>query len=227
VDLARCQQDGVDVVRRVTGGWAILHACELTYSVAARPDDPRAAGPILDAYRRLSAGLVAGLHQLGAAAVLNPVSPFGVHNASAACFEVPSAYEIVIGGKKLMGSAQARPQGRVLQHGSLPLRGPIAQIADYLCFEDEAARQTLRGHLTERATTLGDALGRAVPFREAAAALQAGFASALNLELVPGGPTPGELAVATARLDTVRASADTHGMTPAHTRAAARRSQEV
>lgn len=196
VELARCRDDGVDVVRRATGGWAILHTDELTYSVAVSPQDERAAGAILDAYRKLSAGLVDGLRRLGAPAEMNPVNPYGVHNASAACFEVPSAYEITVGSQKLMGSAQARPAGRVLQHGSLPLRGDIARVADYLRHDSDDAREHLRAHLRERATTLGDVLGRPVSFAEAAEALRFGFAAALNLDLAPGDVTPDELAAA-------------------------------
>src|SRR5579863_810911 len=141
VDLAACARDGVDVVRRATGGFAILHTDELTYSVATTPDDPRAAGAILDAYRSLSQGLLAGLRRLDVPAVMNPVVPGGTHNASAACFEVPSAYEITAGDYKLIGSAQTRPAGRVLQHGSLPLHGDIARVVAYLAFESEAERE--------------------------------------------------------------------------------------
>src|SRR5579862_1595125 len=128
VDLAACATDGVDVVRRPTGGFAILHTDELTYSIATLPHDPRAAGAILDAYRKLSQGLLSGLAHLGVDATMNPVhlgANLNGTNASAACFESPSAYEIVVGGRKLIGSAQTRPAGRVLQHGSLPLRGDI------------------------------------------------------------------------------------------------------
>jgi lipoate-protein ligase A len=130
---------------------------------------------------------------------MNPVHPGGSPNASAACFEAPSAYEIVVGERKLIGSAQARPNGRVLQHGSLPLRGDIARVAEYLAFEDEAERAALAAHLRERATTLEDALGRAVSYDQAVAALCAGFFEALNLTLELGEPTPDELAAAEAR----------------------------
>lgn len=204
VDLARCQADGVDVVRRPTGGWAILHTDELTYSVAAPGDDPRTTGAILDAYRKLSAGLVAGLRRLGADASMNPEDPFGVHNTSAACFELPSAYEITAGGRKLMGSAQTRSQGRVLQHGSLPLHGDIARVARLLAYEREEERERLRAHLAERAATLTEVLGRPVSFAEAAEALRAGFAEALNLELVSGAFSPAELALAESLLPEVR-----------------------
>ena len=196
VDLARCAADGVDVVRRATGGFAILHTDELTYSIACSPQDPRADGPILDAYRSLSRGLIAGLALLGVEALMRPPEPGGVHNASAACFEVPSAYEITVNGHKLIGSAQARPGGRVLQHGSLPLRGDIARLVDYLTFATEAEREMLRAGLRAHATTLGEALGRKIGFTEVAAALERGFADALRLTLVPGEVTEAERAAA-------------------------------
>lgn len=199
IDLARCAADGVDVVRRATGGWAILHTDEFTYSVACRADDPRVAGPILDAYRILSAGLIAGLRLLGLAATMRPARPEGTHNLSAACFEVPSAYEVTTGDRKLIGSAQARLNGRILQHGSLPLRGDIARVVNYLTFADEAARTTLATRLREHAVTLGDALGRPIDFAEVAPAMAQGFAQALNLEVIPGEPTQAERLAAEAR----------------------------
>ncbi len=200
IDLARCRADGIDVVRRATGGFAILHTDELTYSIVTRPDDPRADGAILDAYRKLSQGLMAGLRLLGATPKMNPVVPGGVHNASAACFEMPSAYEIVMGGQKLIGSAQVRPAGRVLQHGSLPLTGDIARLVPYLAYEDEGERAALAEHLRARATTISAALGRTVSFDEAAEAMARGFADALNLTLEPAEPSAAELLAAEARL---------------------------
>jgi lipoate-protein ligase A len=138
---------------------------------------------------------------------MNPEDPLGVHNTSAACFEVPSAYEITAGGRKLMGSAQTRSQGRVLQHGSLPLAGDIARVARYLVYEREDERESLRTHLAERAATLADVLGRQVSFAEAAEAMSAGFAEALNLELLPGTYAAPELAAAKSLLLAVRVEA--------------------
>ena len=196
VDLPRCHADGVDVVRRATGGWAILHTDEFTYSIAARPDDPRAEGALLDAYRKLSTGLIAGLRLLDVPAVMNPVDPIGVHNLSAACFEVPSAYEIIVGTQKLIGSAQTRPNGRVLQHGSLPLRGDIARLVRYLWFQTEDDRMALAEHLRERAVTLSALLGRDVSFVEVAEAMARGFTAALHITLEAGTLTQRELAAA-------------------------------
>lgn len=196
VDLAACRADDVDVVRRATGGWSILHTDELTYSIALRPDDPRVSGAILDTYRTLSEGLIHGLRLLGANAEMNPVIPGGAQNTSAACFEVPSAYEITLGERKLIGSAQTRPAGKVLQHGSLPLHGDIARVARYLTFTSEEQRTALTAHLRERATTLSDALSHSVTFAEAAQAMAYGFAEALNVELAPGEASVREIAVA-------------------------------
>jgi lipoate-protein ligase A len=200
VDIAQLRADGCEAVRRATGGWSILHTDELTYSVALTPDDPRANGPILDAYRKLSAGLVAGLALLGVDAAMTPASASGTHNLTAACFEVPSAYEITARGRKLIGSAQARPNGRVLQHGSLPLTGDIGRVTRYLTFSDDAERESLAMHLRERAATLSEVVGRDIPFTEAAAAMLRGFAQALNVTLTPAAPTARELERATALL---------------------------
>ena len=209
IDLARCAADGVDVVRRATGGWAILHTDEFTYSVACRGDDPRVAGPILDAYRTLSQGLIVGLGLLGVVATMRAARPEGTHNLSAACFEVPSAYEVTVGERKLIGSAQARMGARILQHGSLPLRGEIARVVDYLTFADEQARATLATRLRGHAITLGEALGRPISFDEVAPAMARGFGAALTLDLIPGAPTPAELAAAEARLDEKRVAQPT------------------
>jgi lipoate-protein ligase A len=189
-----CRRDGTHIVRRPTGGLAILHTDELTYSLMTKADDPRAAGAILDSYRQLSQGLVAGLRLLGVPAKMEPVSPGGSHSSSAACFEAPSAYEITSYGRKLMGSAQTRPYGKLLQHGSLPLTGDIGRLAEYLAFADESERQVLAGQLRRRATTLGDLLGRSVSFAQAADALALGFSRALNLHLEPGVLRADELA---------------------------------
>jgi len=196
IALDNCQRDGVDVVRRTTGGLAILHTDELTYSLATQPDDPRATGPIMDSYRKLSQGLVFGLRRLGVRARMRPVSTGASPNSSAACFEAPSAYEITAGTQKLMGSAQTRPYGKLLQHGSLPLTGDIGRLAEYLVSASDSERDTLAAQLRHRATTLADILGRIVSFPEAAEALAEGFCRALSLRFELGILTDGELEVA-------------------------------
>lgn len=193
-DLAACRAAGVDVVRRPTGGRAILHTDELTYSVTLPQGDPRATGDVVTGYRRLSEGLLAGLHLLGAEAVQAGVRGPAA-DPTAICFQTPSDYEIMVGGRKLVGSAQWRARGGVLQHGSLPLRGDLARIVAYLPLP-EAGREAQRHHLRARAVTLEEAVGHPIPFAQAAEALAQGFAQALNLALVPGRLTARERALA-------------------------------
>lgn len=188
VDFEACRAAGVDVVRRPTGGRAILHTDELTYSVTVREDEPRVHGGIVESYRRLSEGLLAGLIRLGLPAQQVERPDGHDRDQGPVCFEAPSNYEIVFGGRKLIGSAQVRKSGAILQHGSLPLVGDIARICDVL-----AARPD-RDRVHTRATTVEQAIGRSVTFDEAACALSRGFAEALILDLQPGELTSREQA---------------------------------
>jgi lipoate-protein ligase A len=191
VDLDACRQHGYTFVRRPTGGRAVLHIDELTYSVIAPLGEPRVAGDILTSYRRLSRGLMAGLATLGCRVVQADVASARLEGGSAACFDVPSAYEILASGRKLVGSAQARRRRVVLQHGALPLTGDVSRICDVLVLPN-SVREALRGELRAKATTLEETLGREVGFQTCVDALRAGFTEALNLELVPGELIPDE-----------------------------------
>ena len=194
INLEACKAAGYHVVRRPTGGRAVLHAREITYSVAASPSDPRLAGGVLDAYRRLSLGLIEGLKLLGVEVEQAGPEARAGEDVSAACFEVPSAYEISVGGKKLIGSAQRRTQGFVLQHGAIPLGGDVTEIAEFLNL-DEEGKAVLRKLLRNRATTLAEVLGSEVSFHRAAVALATGFEIALNLDLQVGELTSREEAL--------------------------------
>lgn len=185
VDLDACRRDGVTWVRRPTGGRAILHTDELTYSVTLPAAEKRALGSVVESYRRLSRGLLAGFRRLGLEVVQAEPMEAKPADLSAACFDAPSHYEITVRGKKLMGSAQVRRQDAVLQHGALPLTGDVSRLVDYLRLSDEA-RAALRVELRRRAITLAEALGEATPVNRAAEALAHGFAEALDLRLEPG-----------------------------------------
>jgi lipoate-protein ligase A len=194
-DLPACRAAGVDLVRRPTGGRAILHTDELTYSITLLSSDPRAAGGVVESYRRLSEGLLAGLRRLGIEAVQARGQRKPASDLTAICFDTPSDYEITAGGRKLIGSAQWRSRGRVLQHGALPLNGDLSRIVSYLSMPD-AERETQRRALGASALTLEEALGRALPFAQVAQALVDGFAQALNLTLISGDLTGYERALA-------------------------------
>ena len=191
------EQLGYEIVRRPTGGRAILHTDELTYAVTAAVDEPRVAGSLMDAYLRLSNALLKGLQRVGLAADKAAGDVRAGPNVSAACFEVPSAYEITAHGRKLIGSAQSRRAGYVLQHGSLPLVGDIGRLVDVLALPDEE-RTRLRAELVARACTLAEALGVAeddpnLEFERVAQAIIEGFGDLLNLQFKRGQPTAAEL----------------------------------
>jgi lipoate-protein ligase A len=206
-DLAACRAAGVDIVRRPTGGRSILHTDELTYSVSLIQTDPRARGGIVESYRRLSEGLLAGLHRLGVDATQARGQTTDSTETTAVCFETPSDYEITVAGRKLVGSAQWRARGGVLQHGTLPLFGELSRIVDYLTFSDPE-RRVQRRRLHCHALTLEESIGAVFPFDRVAQALAEGFASALNLTLVPGELTPQERALSTEIRDQVYANPD-------------------
>lgn len=199
VNLDACRARGVDLVRRPTGGRAILHDTpdrELTYSLVVPQDDPRVAGDVPASYRAISVVLVWGLEQLGVLAQLTPSLGRALGPGSAACFDQPSDYEITVGGRKLVGSAQARGGGRsggtLLQHGTVLLDVDLDALVAVLCPPANVAPGAFREHLASRLTSLRLALGRPVAFDEAAAALADGFREVFAVGLEPGELTPGE-----------------------------------
>ncbi len=197
VDEAAVAAAGYEIVRRPTGGRAILHTDEFTYSVAGPQGESRLAGGVMDSYLNISNALLAGLLRLGVAAHKAPASVRVGSDVSAACFEVPSAYEITAGGRKLIGSAQSRRAGYVLQHGSLPLYGDITRLIDVLVLEPATA-DALRADLAVRACTLAQALDVAddsspVQYAAVCAAMRQGFEETLALSFKPSSLAPGEL----------------------------------
>ena len=157
---------GLDLVRRPTGGGAVVHRGDICYSIVLPLSHPVAAGSIVESYQRLARGLAAGLEALG----LPPLTATAAPDKAARrawCFEAVAPHELTLAGRKLVGSAQARREGALLQQGSIPaLGGPEPA---------EAA-----------ATSLQEALGRPVSWDELAEALIRGFARAWGIEIRPG-----------------------------------------
>jgi lipoate-protein ligase A len=182
VDIALLEARGWDVVRRLTGGRAILHTDELTYSVTGGSEEPVLAGGVLESYNRLAQALLHALQDLELPVQIEEhASVPAVQNANPVCFEVPSTYEITVDGKKLIGSAQARRRDGVLEHGSLPLHGDLTRICTALAFKDETARVKASERLLSRATTVEATLGCPVTWEAAAQAFVQGFESRLGI----------------------------------------------
>jgi lipoate-protein ligase A len=193
VDRIRLKTSQWDIVRRPTGGRAILHADELTYSITAPLNNPDFSGGVLESYRHVSQGLVRALRILNVEIEIQPeVRLTSDEREQAICFELPSSYEITAGGKKLVGSAQVRRRGGVLQHGSLPLSGDLARICQVLSYPDEEERSAAASRLRNRATTLEELLGFPITWQDAADAMIAGFSDALHIHLEQQDLTVGE-----------------------------------
>jgi lipoate-protein ligase A len=182
IDLAAAAAAGVDVVRRPTGGRAVLHAGDFTYAVAASGLPPGVAA----SYRALAGGIIAALRALGLPAELAPGTlPPG---RTAACFASATPADLVVAGRKVVGSAQVRRAGAVLQHGTLYLARPAALAARLLPDEGGAG-----------VADLGELLGAAPAWADVRDAFAAGFAAAFGATLAPGGLTAWERDRAAAR----------------------------
>jgi lipoate-protein ligase A len=192
VDARRLKERGWEVVRRPTGGRAILHTDELTYSVTASADEPRLAGSVLESYNRLAGALLSAVESLGLPVEMKADASANHEAPNPVCFEVPSAYEITVQGKKLIGSAQARRKEGVLQHGSLPLTGDLRRITEALVYTDESSRLDSARRLLARAATVESVLGHAIPWDEAARAFVRAFEAKLDLHLEEGKLSEGE-----------------------------------
>ncbi|HSJ26011.1 MAG TPA: biotin/lipoate A/B protein ligase family protein [Longimicrobiales bacterium] len=171
---------GLDVVRRPTGGLAVLHHHELTYAVIA-PADPL-GGPRA-AYGRINAALVVGLRSLGvAAAVAGPArAPNPVVDTAAPCFQAPAPGEVVAGGRKLVGSAQRCERRVLLQHGSILLDGSQEDVAALIMTRPAAA--PLVTTAAPGSVTLRELLGRQPPLDELARSLRHGFEEVFGTSL--------------------------------------------
>ena len=185
-DTKVLKENGWNLVRRATGGRAILHTDELTYSVIAPNDNQHVRGSILESYQHLAQALLFALKSLGVNVEMKKERMDQNAKSNPVCFETPSAYEITVHGKKLIGSAQARKNNGVLQHGSLPLRGDLGRVTEALFFPDMASRQIATQKLIARASTVESALGRAISWDAASKSFIHAFETVLDIQLEEG-----------------------------------------
>jgi lipoate-protein ligase A len=182
LDLARCERDGVRWAVRPTGGRAIFHADEWTYSLTARLDDPAWGGSLERAYTSASRLVAASLRRLGVPAELvaarapaaggAALAPRAGDGPAAPCFASTARHEIELEGRKLVGSAQRRLAHALLQQGSVLLGEGHLRLADYLAL-DEARRAVARTALARVSAVAGPYLPAGVTLGEWADALAA------------------------------------------------------
>lgn len=169
VDLAACRREGVDVIRRITGGGAVFHdrEGEVTYSLMLQGNAPGVPQNVLDSYGVLCQGLVLGLRRLGLEATFAPIN------------------DIAVNGRKISGNAQTRRFGGVLQHGTVLCDVNPALMFTLLKVPDAKLRDKLLQTVAERVTSIRREVGAVDP-QAVIEALCAGFAAALDAEFIPG-----------------------------------------
>ena len=192
VNLPYCREQGIDVVRRPTGGKAVFHDREVTYALVAGENHPLFPRGILGTYKVISSAILGALSKLGVEAEITADGRAHAPDGLAAfCFSVPSRYELLVKGRKICGSAQTRSRGVFLQHGSILMDFDPVRTAAVLLSPGERVEQkirdmeravtSLRSHLKERISPLG--LTRV---------LLEGFEEAFRVRIMPGELSPEE-----------------------------------
>lgn len=191
VDFPEAARLGVPVVRRPTGGGSVLHegTFEVTYSVVAEEADLPSS--VVEAYRVIAEPLALALQMLGLRTDFATSIP-QADGWSDVCFETATRFELLVEGRKAVGSAQCRRGGRVLQHGAIPLHFDPVRAAQVMQSEDKEA---LAQRVARHATGLNDVSGRAFTQAEVRGAIIEGFARQFGAQMRPGELTPQEWAL--------------------------------
>ncbi|GHV89177.1 octanoyltransferase LipM [Spirochaetia bacterium] len=173
VDAAACEAHGIDVVRRISGGGAVFHQAELTYSIIMADTHTLAEQDINRSYMRFCAGIIEGLSLLGVEARFAPIN------------------DVLVGGRKISGNAQTRRMGCILQHGTILLNNDVDLMFELLRVPQEKLKDQLIKDVKNRVTSL-KALGKDISMEQASMALAEGFRRTLTLDLLPAAPTTAE-----------------------------------
>jgi len=196
IDIAACHNLGIDIVRRPTGGKAVLHDKELTYSFIIRENHSIVNDSILETYKKISGGIIRGLSYLGIKSELVPLrgklennllgrsDKTRIHHLDfkSICFSIPSQYEVQVEGKKIVGSAQVRKRGVVLQHGSLLIKLEKDKLFPIFNFPSVQIKDRLKFKFN--ATSLEEILKRKINFSELSEILPQGFEEEFGVRLV-------------------------------------------
>jgi lipoate-protein ligase A len=201
VDADALEREGIGFVRRPTGGRAVLHDKELTYSIIVSETYPGIPRNVTDAYRVLSEGLLQGFRALGLGAEMVQLASEEEKEkyasaGSAACFDSPSWYELVVEGRKVAGSAQVRQKDVVLQHGSILLDMDTDQLFRLLKFSNEKVAERMKMSFSKKAVAINELLlaqGKpTVTLEQVEQAFRRGIALGLGVELADAQLTPYE-----------------------------------
>ncbi|OEF98771.1 hypothetical protein BHF68_01720 [Desulfuribacillus alkaliarsenatis] len=195
IDMQAADRYNIDLIRRISGGRAVLHNNELTYSIVIAESHPNIPKGVTESYRYLSQGLLKTLELLEIDAELAKNS-CNLREHSAACYDTPSWYELLVAGKKLIGSAQVRKQGAILQHGSIPFELDIDLLFSILKFKNELVRERMKQRFKAKATALVDINKKGYNIKDLQSAIVKGFNETIAKDLTDGSLTDKEILLA-------------------------------
>ncbi|MBP1968479.1 lipoate-protein ligase A [Virgibacillus natechei] len=185
IDFNALEKHGCQYVRRLTGGSAVLHDNELTYSLVISEQDPSLPKSVKEAYYVLSKGVLEGYKNLGIQADYAIPEKKRNKDRTAICFEKPASYEMVVDGKKISGNAQTRKKGVLLQHGSIPMSIDAEMLFDMFLFPSEAIKQRKRESFEKKAITIDQLTNQKHTYDMMTVAFKEGFRTGLDIELNP------------------------------------------
>ncbi len=161
IDAGLCAKEGVDIVRRPTGGRAVFHAEEFTYSFFSGIDIPNSS-----LYRMVHQVIMSAIRQLGIHAEFcrSTLDEAAAKKLPVTCFTSSARYELQVNGRKLVGSAQRRTGNVLLQHGSLPLTRKHKDLCRFISYPDDETAITTRYEMERKTISLEELLGYIPPY---------------------------------------------------------------
>ena len=175
VDLENCKEFGVDYVRRITGGGAVFHENELTYSIVISESHAEIPKNIMDSYGKICGAIIKGLKNIGINSQYVPIN------------------DIIVDGRKISGNAQTRKAKTVLQHGTVLTDVDVEKMFSLLKVPNEKIKDKMIADVKQRVTSIKHILEKDIVFEDVANAMKSGFEEEFNIQLVPGCLTDEEI----------------------------------
>lgn len=185
IDFEGIKKHQCEFVRRLTGGSAVLHDDEITYSIIVSEDHPNIPQSIQQAYYILSKGVLEGYRNLGINADYAIPEREAMKDKTAVCFEKTAIYEMIVDGKKISGNAQTRKKGVLLQHGSIPMTMDENMLFDLFKFKSERGRERQRENFSKKAVSIEQITNKTHTYDMLKDAFLEGFKTGLDIKVKP------------------------------------------